>query len=227
MTNLRRRRYYFFLPSFLLPFFLADVYANRRVPLALQENPLLWGECLSGALYWNDFVHLAQTAGFPDPRLVEDAPVTIENAAVQAMVRDSGHGNIEFYSATYRLMKELDDGNGNDHSGLEPACEDYGQAVIYRGSIPRAPSTWMLDKGHVFETGKIHAVCGNTWNMLSGSATMKDHFDFVGNFDTHYGIFEGCGTSMPYSSRSSAGVGAAAAAGAAAGGGKGSAASCC
>jgi hypothetical protein len=24
------------------------------------------------------------------------------------------------------------------------------------------------------------------------------HFDFIGNFDTHYGIFEGCGSSSPF-----------------------------
>jgi arsenite methyltransferase len=171
---------------------MPDVYANRRVPLELQNNPLLWGECLSGALYWNDFVNMAKTAGFQDPRLVEDAPVTIENAAVKAMVSDTGHGAIEFYSATYRLMK----------MDLEPACEDYGQAVIYKGSIPRAASGWMLDKGHVFETGKIHAVCGNTYNMLHGSSRLADHFTFVGNFDKHYGIFEGCGTTMPYNTNS-------------------------
>jgi arsenite methyltransferase len=174
-----------------------DVYANRRVPLELQNNPLLWGECLSGALYWNDFVNMAKTAGFADPRLVEDAPITIENPAVAAMVSETGHGAIAFYSATYRLMK-LD---------LEPACEDYGQAVIYNGSIPMAQSGWMLDKGHVFETGKIHPVCGNTWDMLHGSAKLKDHFTFVGNFDKHYGIFEGCGTNMPYDVGASAGSG--------------------
>ena len=30
--------------------YFSDVYANRRVPMALQKNPLLWGECLSGTL---------------------------------------------------------------------------------------------------------------------------------------------------------------------------------
>ena len=32
--------------------YFSDVYANRRVPKALQEDEVLWGECLSGALYW-------------------------------------------------------------------------------------------------------------------------------------------------------------------------------
>jgi len=32
--------------------YFSDVYSNRRVPKSLQENEVLWGECLSGALYW-------------------------------------------------------------------------------------------------------------------------------------------------------------------------------
>ena len=35
--------------------YFSDVYSNRRVPKSLQENDVLWGECLSGALYW--YVH--------------------------------------------------------------------------------------------------------------------------------------------------------------------------
>jgi hypothetical protein len=26
----------------------------------------------------------------------------------------------------------------------------------------------------------------------------KEHFEFIGNFDNHYGIFEGCGTALPF-----------------------------
>lgn len=171
--------------------YFSDVYANRRVPVALQQDKVLWGECLSGALYWNDFIHLAKRAGFPDPRLVEDAPITISNKQVQASVRDSGHAGLEFYSATYRLIKL-------DEQMLEPACEDYGQAVIYKGSMPLHASAWTLDKHHVFEQGRVHPVCGNTWYMLQQNPRVAPHFDFIGDFSTHYGIFEGCGSSLPY-----------------------------
>jgi arsenite methyltransferase len=94
--------------------YFSDVYTNRRVPIALQKDALLWGECLSGALYWNDFENLAKRAGFLDPRLVEDSPITIENKSVAAAIQQQGHGGLEFYSATYRLFKLPD---------LEPACE--------------------------------------------------------------------------------------------------------
>jgi hypothetical protein len=33
--------------------------------------------------------------------------------------------------------------------------------------------------------------------MLCQCPFLQSHFDFIGNFDRHYGIFDGCGTSMP------------------------------
>ncbi|PIY06942.1 MAG: methyltransferase type 11, partial [Gallionellaceae bacterium CG_4_10_14_3_um_filter_60_1069] len=56
-------------------FYFSDVYADRRVPDAVKNDPVLYGECLGGALYWNDFIRLAHRHGFADPRLVEDRPL--------------------------------------------------------------------------------------------------------------------------------------------------------
>ena len=163
--------------------YFSDVYADRRVPQALVDDPLLYGECLSGALYWNDFINIAKRAGFADPRLVSDRPLGIENPEVGAKI-----GHINFYSAVYRLFK-LD--------GLEPACEDYGQAVIYRGGIPNAEAAFELDAHHLMEKDKVFPVCGNTYRMLK-ETRFAEHFEFIGNFDTHYGIFQGCGTDIPF-----------------------------
>ncbi|GKY91100.1 hypothetical protein MPSEU_000082800 [Mayamaea pseudoterrestris] len=174
--------------------YFSDVYTNRRVPMALQKNALLWGECLSGALYWNDFEALAKQAGFNDPRLVEDSPITIQNKNVAALVDQEGHGGLEFYSATYRLFKLPE---------LEPACEDYGQAVIYKGTIPRFNSSWTLDKHHTMETGRVFAVCGNTYKMLRENPRLAPHFDFIGTWDRHYGLFEGCGGGLPFNKSTS------------------------
>ena len=164
--------------------YFSDVYADRRIPADLREDEVLYGECLSGALYWNDFENKAKSAGFLDPRLVEDRPLEIENAAIQETV-----GRINFSSATYRLFK-ID--------ALEPECEDYGQAVIYKGTIENAPNGFALDKHHDIETGKVFPVCGNTWRMLADTR-FAEHFDFVGNWNTHYGIFAGCGGESPFS----------------------------
>ncbi|MDP1932045.1 MAG: methyltransferase domain-containing protein [Gammaproteobacteria bacterium] len=163
--------------------YFSDVYADRRVPEAVRQDPVLYGECLGGALYWNDFLGIARKAGFNDPRLVEDRPLTITDNELAART-----GSIGFYSATYRLFR-LD--------ALENDCEDYGQAVIYRGSIPNHPQRFVLDKHHDIETGRIFPVCGNTWRMLHDTR-FADHFDFIGDFSRHYGLFEGCGGGLPF-----------------------------
>jgi len=117
--------------------FFSDVYCTQRIPLALRQDPVLWGECLSGALYWNDFLRLARGCGFSDPRLVSDSPITIDNPQLEAVIskhmllggtsQNSSAEGARFYSATYRLFKIRE---------LEPDCEDYGQAVMYLGTIP-------------------------------------------------------------------------------------------
>ncbi|MFT5819748.1 MAG: arsenite methyltransferase [Crocinitomix sp.] len=169
--------------------YFSDVYSDRRVPVALQNDPVLWGECLSGALYWNDFLNFAKKAGFTDPRATENKPITIDNKELEEKV-----GELEFYSVTYRLFK-LD--------GLESDCEDYGQAVTYKGSIKGSDAAFDLDDHHHFPKGKIMTVCGNTYMMLNDTR-FKGHFDFYGTWETHYGIFEGCGGAMPFNTENGA-----------------------
>jgi arsenite methyltransferase len=164
-------------------FYFSDVYADRRVPDAVRNDPVLYGECLGGALYWNDFLRLARQAGFVDPRLVTDRPLAITDPALAKLV-----GQLQFFSATYRLFKLAD---------LEDTCEDHGQAVVYRGSIPNHPDRLDLDKHHAIETGKVFPVCGNTFRMLQDTR-FAAHFDFIGNFERHFGLFEGCGSSIPF-----------------------------
>jgi arsenite methyltransferase len=171
--------------------YFSDIYTDRRVPVTLRTDPVLYGECLSGALYWNDFINLSLQHGFDDPRLIEDSRIVLHNAEL------AGHtGNIRFFSATYRLFK-LDN--------LEPACEDYGQAVVYRGTIPYHPHVFVLDKHHRIETGKHFPVCGNTWRMLHDSR-FASHFEFYGSFERHFGIFPGCGMGLPYDEDDNGGV---------------------
>lgn len=163
--------------------YFSDVYADRRVPQAIAGHPVLYSECLGGALYWNDLLSLARHSGFLDPRLVSDSPITVNNAELSSLV-----GGLRFYSATYRLFR-LD--------GLEPACEDYGQAVIYKGTVAQHPANFRLDKHHEFEKGRVVPVCGNTWRMLA-ETRFSQHFEFIGDMSTHYGIFAGCGAAVPF-----------------------------
>jgi arsenite methyltransferase len=169
-------------------FYFSDVYSDRRIAKELIEDPILYGECLSGALYKKDFIRLAKQMGFNEPRVVKSAPITIENKVTEKLVR-----NIEFEAITYRLFK-IDE--------LEDACEDFGQAVIYNGTIPGCPDKFTLDEGHTFETGRSALVCGNTFLMLNKTRFSK-HFDYFGSMKTHFGEFQDCGSKEEFSSTKS------------------------
>ena len=159
-------------------FYFSDVYSDRRIPPRLSEDPVLYGECLGGALYKNDFLRLARRTGFHDPRIVKSRKISVQNKEIDDLV-----GNIRFESITFRLFKI---------STLEETCEDYGQAVIYNGTIPGSPEAFDLDHHHRFEKGKAVLVCGNTYMMLKESR-FSPHFQYFGDMNTHFGLFQGCG----------------------------------
>lgn len=163
--------------------YFSDVYSDRRVPNHLRTDPVLHGECLAGALYWGDFLSLAKRAGFTDPRLVKDRPLAIGDPDVAAKL-----DGVAFFSATYRLFKIAE---------LEAECEDYGQGVVYRGGVMGEERVFVLDKHHVFEAGRMFPICGNSYSMLKESR-FADYFEFAGDFEQHFGVFEGCGGGLPF-----------------------------
>ncbi|MGB7408374.1 MAG: methyltransferase domain-containing protein [Pontixanthobacter sp.] len=168
--------------------YFSDVYSDRRVPVELQSDPVLHGECLSGALYWGDFISHAKTAGFHDPRLIFSRPLAIGDAAVAAKL-----DGIAFHSATYRLFKLPD---------LDMQCEDYGQAVIYKGTVRGQERVFELDAHHHIEAGKVFPICGNSWRMLV-ETRFAEHFTVIGDFSKHYGVFPDCGVAMPFANEAS------------------------
>ena len=157
--------------------YFSDVYADRRIPQELIDDPILYGECLSGALYWNDYEAIAMAAGFADPRVVNHRRLAIIDPKLKAKVEP-----IRFASVTARLMK-LD--------GLETACEDYGQAVIYKGGVEGMERVFILDAEHEIEAGRVFPVCGNTLAMLM-ETRFAPFFEVVGDGKTHFGVFPGC-----------------------------------
>ncbi len=162
-------------------FYFSDIYADRRLPPNLRTNPVLYGECLGGALYWKDFERTARISGFTDPRIVASRTVDISNEEIKDLV-----GNTTFFSITYRLWK-ID--------GLEDACEDYGHVAYYRGGVDVLPDRFTLDRSHIFEKDRPVLVCGNTALMLT-KTRLSDYFEVRGNFNTHFGEFKNCGTSV-------------------------------
>jgi 2-polyprenyl-3-methyl-5-hydroxy-6-metoxy-1,4-benzoquinol methylase len=153
--------------------YFSDVYSDRRIPPKLLHDPVLHGECLSGALYWNDFLSLVKSVGFKSPRLVKDKKISIENEEIEKKI-----GFAKFVSATFRLFKipSFDNTDG----------EDYGLKVCYKGTISTCPDSFALDNSHNFVKGKEYTVCSNTYKILNESRFQK-HFDFSGNFNTHFG----------------------------------------
>lgn len=173
--------------------YISDVFADRRLPAEVASDPVLYAECLGGALYQADFVRLAQRAGFADPRVVSTAPVALRNDEVSRKV-----GAARFSSVTYRLFK-LDD--------LDAQCEDYGQSALYRGGIEGAESLFWLDDHHAFERGRPERVCGNTAAMLERTR-FERWFEVTGSRRTHFGLFP-CGPTLAasqYASSSAAGA---------------------
>jgi len=156
--------------------YFSDVYADRRIPQALREDPELFGECLSGALYKEDFRRLMADLGCADFRVLASNPISLDNDEVERKI-----GMINFSSVTVRAFK----------LPLEDRCEDYGQVAWYKGGIAGHPHSFMLDDHHLFLTGKPMLVCGNTADMLA-QTWYRGHFEIVGDKTTHLGLFD-CG----------------------------------
>lgn len=152
----------------------SDVFADRRIPAALQQDPVLLGECLGGALYAEDFRRLLAARGCRDFRIVSESPLALGNAVIERKI-----GMIKFTSRTVRAFK----------LELEDRCEDYGQVAYYQGTIPEAPHGFSLDDHHYFRTGMPHLVCSNTAAMLAGTRYAR-HFKVLGDTSTHFGLFD-------------------------------------
>lgn len=155
--------------------YFSDVFADRRVPPALREDPVVYGECLGGALYIEDFRRALRAAGCLDFRVVSRSPITVNNEELEAAL-----GNLRFQSMTVRAFK-LD--------SLEDLCEDYGQVATYLGTLEGAPHRFVLDDHHTFQTGKPELVCGNTAAMLA-ETRFGEHFRVAGDRSVHYGPFD-------------------------------------
>lgn len=165
--------------------YFADVYADRRIPQALKMEPVLLGECLGGALYWQDFCRIMHRLGCLDVRVIKETPIILKDTEVIAKI-----GMVNFVSVTVRAFK----------IPLESLCEDFGQLATYKGTITECPHAFDLDNHHHFETDKPLRICGNSADML-GLSRYSKHFDIVGNKSTHFGLFA-CGADNATSAES-------------------------
>lgn len=158
--------------------YFSDIFADRRLPAALVQDPVLHGECLAGAWYKNDFRRLLASLGCADARIESSRPIHITDPEIAEKI-----GSASFSSCTVRAFKL---------ESLEDRCEDFGQVAIYRGTLPGYPQTFKLDEAHTFPRGEAVPVCGNTAEML-GATRYAPFFEIIGNKETHYGLFSSIG----------------------------------
>lgn len=154
--------------------YFSDVFADRRIPAALAQDPVMLGECLGGALYGEDFRRLMAAVGCADARTVSSRLLAINNPELERRAE-----GIAFFSRTVRAFK----------LALEDRCEDFGQVATYRGTLPESPAAFLLDDHHRFIAHKPMLVCGNTADMLQGSRYAA-HFTVQGDKSRHYGLFD-------------------------------------
>ena len=155
--------------------YFSDIFSDRRIPETLATDPVLRGECLSGAMYIEDFRRLMTSCGFVDFRYTSTSNLSFGNEEIENKL-----GFATFSSRTVRAFKLND---------LEDICEDYGQVAYYDGSIPGYPHFFDLDDHHRFFTGKPMLVCGNSASMVSNTRYGKA-FKVVGDRSVHYGKFD-------------------------------------
>ena len=80
--------------------YFSDVYASRRLPDELRDDPVLHSECLGGATYAEDFRQLMRRAGWPHVVWTVDDPMYVGDLAIETRV-----GFTSFRSRTIRAIK--------------------------------------------------------------------------------------------------------------------------
>lgn len=127
---------------------ISDIVSDEMVPRHLQDDGELWSGCISGAFQETEFLRAFERVGF----------YGIEMPTLQQQPWQTVEG-IEFRSTTVIAYK-----------GKEGPCDDYHEAVIYRGPYSQV----IDDDGHVFRRGERTAVCRKTFQIMSKAPYQKD-----------------------------------------------------
>ncbi|XP_076001419.1 arsenite methyltransferase isoform X2 [Genypterus blacodes] len=139
--------------------YFSDVYSNGRISEEIKKHKVLWGECLGGALWWEDLLRLAEEVGFSLPRLVTANIITVQNTELQDIL-----GDLKFVSATYRMFKV-------------PKRNTESCQIIYNGNITGAEDSFQFDSQYTFKINEVVEVDGEMANILTHSR-FADEFTF-------------------------------------------------
>ncbi len=80
--------------------YFSDVFAGQRIPEELQRDPVLLGECLSGAITVPDFEQMMADIGMSGVDIISKREMTLDDPEVKEKI-----GMIDFYSITVQAFK--------------------------------------------------------------------------------------------------------------------------
>jgi arsenite methyltransferase len=131
---------------------ISDIVSDEDIPEEMQDDPILWSGCISGAYREDAFLKAFEDAGF---------------YGIQILKRDSDPWQtvqgIEFRSVTVEAFK-----------GKQGDCFERNQAVIYKGPFRKV----LDDDGHALERGQRYAVCDKTYKLYQ-QPPYSDYFEFI------------------------------------------------
>nr|XP_046244890.1 arsenite methyltransferase [Scatophagus argus] len=132
--------------------YFSDMYASKVIPDHLKQDPVLWGEGMSGCLFWQDLISLAHSVGFGTPCLVSASHIVIYNSELKAKT-----GDISYASCTYRMFK------------LPKRAVRSKAMVIYKGTLEDFPDQLDFDSSHSFKKDVAMEVNGEMAAILQSS----------------------------------------------------------
>ncbi|XP_072248631.1 arsenite methyltransferase [Leuresthes tenuis] len=137
--------------------YFSDMYASCVIPDHMKQDPVLWGEGMSGSLFWKDLISLAQEVGFSSPHLVSATHIEVHSSELKAKA-----GDIRYASGTYRLFK----------LPKRPAMS--GANVTYKGTVAEFPDQLDFDSSNSFKKDVAVEVNGEMAAILQSSRFSSD-----------------------------------------------------
>ncbi|NNE92545.1 MAG: methyltransferase domain-containing protein [Verrucomicrobiales bacterium] len=131
---------------------ISDIVSDEDVPEDMQDDPVLWSGCISGAFREDAFLQAFEDAGFYGVRILKRDEQPWQTVK-----------GFEFRSMTVEAFK-----------GKQGACWERNQAVVYKGPFKKV----LDDDGHPMERGKRYAVCDKTFNLYK-KAPYAEFFEFI------------------------------------------------
>ena len=141
--------------------YFSDVYSDRSLPDEIRKHKVLWGECVAGALCWEELMTLASEIGFSQPRLVTARKLSIDKEDLRQVVE-----GYNFVSATYRLFK----------LPADEWDEAKSAHVVYDGEISYCEEELEFDYNTEFVSDQPVRVSAELVRILK-SSRFRNHFE--------------------------------------------------